>query len=208
VAEAHDVGVRGLDRTRPDDAAFLIQAAHVLRCAGYAKLDATNTASAASVPIHAGVAAPYAHVTAPLRRLADRYANEIVLAHCAGADSPEWAGAALDDLVTVMQQANQRAAAVERAVVDAVECAVLAPSVGRHFDGVVVERARTVSSSSSGSRRSSHPWPPLPHWATPSPSRSSASIRSRGRSSSHRTGRRRRARDGHAQVNLASSSAK
>ena len=40
-----------------------------------------------AVPIHAGVAAPYAHVTAPLRRLADRYANEIVLAHCAGVDA-------------------------------------------------------------------------------------------------------------------------
>ena len=39
-----------------------------------------------------------------------------------------------------MQQANQHAAAVERAVVDAVECAVLAPSVGRHFDGVVVDK--------------------------------------------------------------------
>jgi exoribonuclease R len=132
--------VRGLDRTRPDDAAFLIQAAHVLRGAGYAKLDATNTASVASVPIHAGVAAPYAHVTAPLRRLADRYANEIVLAHCAGAAPPEWVLAALDDLVTVMRQANQHAAAVERAVVDAAECAVLAPSVGRHFDGVVVDK--------------------------------------------------------------------
>ena len=34
--------VRGLDRTRPDDAAFLIQAAHVLRGAGYAKLDAVE----------------------------------------------------------------------------------------------------------------------------------------------------------------------
>jgi exoribonuclease R len=132
--------VRGLDRTRPDDAAFLIQATHVLRGAGYAKLDATNTATAASVPIHAGVAAPYAHVTAPLRRLADRYANEIVLAHCAGASPPEWTLAALDELVRVMQRANQHSAAVERAVVDAVECAVLAQSIGRRFDGVVVDK--------------------------------------------------------------------
>jgi VacB/RNase II family 3'-5' exoribonuclease len=129
--------VRGLDRTDPDCAAFLTQAAHLLRGAGYAKLDASN---GATVPTHSGVAAPYAHVTAPLRRLADRYANEIVLAHCAGRTPPEWAVAALDELVTTMQAATHREHAVDRAVVDAVECAVLAPHVGEQFDGFVVDR--------------------------------------------------------------------
>src|SRR6185437_837242 len=108
----------------------LTQAAHLLRGAGYAKLDASNTTGAGTVPIHSGVAAPYAHVTAPLRRLADRYANEIVLAHCAGMAPPEWAVAALDELVTTMQAATHKEHAVDRAVVDAVECAVLAPHVG------------------------------------------------------------------------------
>jgi exoribonuclease R len=132
--------VRDLDRTDHDAAAFLNQAAHLLRGAGYVKLDASNTAGPGSVPIHAGVAAPYAHVTAPLRRLADRYANEIVVAHCAGLAPPEWAVAALDELVDTMQVATHRDAAVERAVVDAVECAVLASRVGETFDGVVVDR--------------------------------------------------------------------
>ncbi len=132
--------MRGLDRTRPDDAAFLIQAAHVLRGAGYAKLDAANTADARAVPIHAGVGAPYAHVTAPLRRLADRYANEIVLAHCQGAEPPAWAAAALDELVTTMARAMPRAAAVERAVIDAAECAVLQHQVGARFSAVVVDK--------------------------------------------------------------------
>jgi len=127
--------VRGLDRADPDAAAFLTQAAHLLRGAGYAKLGASS-----AVPIHAGVAAPYAHVTAPLRRLADRYANEIVLAACAGAAPPDWAVAALDELVTTMQAATHREHAVDRAVVDAVECVVLAPDVGRRFDAFVVDR--------------------------------------------------------------------
>jgi exoribonuclease R len=131
--------VRALDRAEPDDDAFLIQAAHVLRGAGYAKLDASNTASNNDVPIHAGVAAPYAHVTAPLRRLADRYANEIVVAHCAGAGPPEWTLAALDELVTTMEHATHRDAAVERAVIDAVECAVLQDKIGCTFEGVVVD---------------------------------------------------------------------
>jgi len=129
--------VRSLDRADPDAAAFLTQAAHLLRGAGYAKIDKVDPSA---VPIHAGIAAPYAHVTAPLRRLADRYANEIVLAHCAGTDPPAWAVAALDELVVTMQEANRREAAVDRAVVDAVECAVLAPHVGERFDGFVVDR--------------------------------------------------------------------
>jgi exoribonuclease R len=132
--------VRGLDRADPDAAAFLTQAAHLLRGAGYAKLDASNTADRAMVPVHAGVGAPYAHVTAPLRRLADRYANEIVLAHCAGGEAPEWARSALDTLVDTMQAANHRDKSIERAVIDAVECAVLATRVGERFDGIVIDR--------------------------------------------------------------------
>jgi exoribonuclease R len=132
--------VRSLDRADPDAAAFLNQAAHLLRGAGYVKLDPTNTGDPAAVPIHAGVAAPYAHVTAPLRRLADRYANEIVLAQCADRAPPAWATAALDELVDTMRDATHRDAGVERAVVDAVECAVLASRVGEKFDGTVVDR--------------------------------------------------------------------
>jgi exoribonuclease R len=132
--------LRTLDRNDPDSAAFLKQAAHLLRGAGYVKLDATNTADPAKVPIHAGVAAPYAHVTAPLRRLADRYANEIVLAHVADSTSPAWATDALDTLVDTMQDATHRDSGVERAVVDAVECAVLANRVGEQFTGTVVDR--------------------------------------------------------------------
>jgi exoribonuclease R len=139
VTWAHDAKwadvVRGLDRADPDCAAFLTQAAHLLRGAGYAEVDA-----GAPVPVHSGVAAPYAHVTAPLRRLADRYANEIVVAHCAGSAPPDWAVAPLDELVTTMQAATHREHAVDRAVVDAVECAVLAPHVGEQFDGFVVDR--------------------------------------------------------------------
>lgn len=117
----------------------MIQAAHLLRGAAYTKLDSANTADASTVPHHAGVAAPYAHVTAPLRRLADRYANEIVVAHCAGIAPPEWATNALDRLVTTMEIATRHDADIERAAVDAVECAVLAGHVGQRFHAVVID---------------------------------------------------------------------
>jgi exoribonuclease R len=88
------------------------------------------------------VGAPYAHVTAPLRRLADRHANEVVLAACAGVAPPEWAVAALPDLVTVMPRANQHASAVNRACVDAVEVVLLSGHEGETFRGTVVDRHR------------------------------------------------------------------
>jgi exoribonuclease R len=133
--------VHGLDRARPDDAAFLVQAAHVLRGAGYDEVPPGG--SGAPAPVHAAVAAPYAHVTAPIRRLADRHANEIVLAHVAGRTPPEWAVAALPELVSTMERATRHQATVERAVIDAVECAVLAGHVGETFDAVVVDRRRS-----------------------------------------------------------------
>jgi exoribonuclease R len=78
-------------------------------------------------------------VTAPLRRLADRYANEIVLSHRANKEPPSWAVEALDRLVESMETATRHAADIEHAVVDATECAVLATHVGETFDGVVVD---------------------------------------------------------------------
>jgi len=133
--------VHGLDRSRTDHAAFLVQAAHALRGAGYDEVP--PLASGAPAPVHAAVAAPYAHVTAPIRRLADRHANEIVLAHVAGRPAPEWAVAALPELVSTMERATRHQATVERAVVDTVECAVLAGHVGETFDGVVVDTRRS-----------------------------------------------------------------
>ena len=91
------------------------------------------------MPAHSGVAAPYAHVTAPLRRLADRYANEIVLAHCAGAAPPDWAVARFPELVKTMEESTGREARIEHAVLDAVECAVLAGHIGERFDAIVID---------------------------------------------------------------------
>jgi exoribonuclease R len=126
--------VRSLDRSKADDAAFLVQAAHALRGSGYALVERDGTP-----PIHAGIGSVYAHVTAPLRRLADRFANEIVLAHCGGSTTPAWAVARLHQLVKTMDESATREARVEHAVIDAVECAVLARHIGERLDATVVD---------------------------------------------------------------------
>ena len=77
-------------------------------------------------PEHAALASEYAHVTAPLRRLVDRYAGEVCVALCAGDRGARrgcWSGS--HGLPETMQASGQRAHRYERAVLDLVEAAVL-----------------------------------------------------------------------------------
>lgn len=134
--------VRSLDPADPRQAALSQQAAHGLRGAGYGL---AGPGVAPKTLRHAAVAAHYAHVTAPLRRLADRFANEVVLSLCSGVAVPEWALAALPQLPDVMDQANRRSSAVESAVVDLIEALVLAPQVGSVFDAMVVDQRKARS---------------------------------------------------------------
>ena len=126
--------IRELDPTEPDQAALIVSSTRLLRGSGYVAFDGEVPAE----PRHAGLAAEYAHVTAPLRRLADRYASEVCLALCAGDDVPDWVHAALPDLPATMQRTGQLANRYERMVLDLVEAGVLQAHVGESFDGVVV----------------------------------------------------------------------
>lgn len=127
--------VSGLDPHEPPHAALLVLATRLLRGAGYTAFDGAPPEQ----PLHSAVALPYAHCTAPLRRLADRYVGEVCVALAAGEPVPEWARAALPGLPEVMAGATRRASALERAVVDAAEAVVLAARQGERFDAVVVE---------------------------------------------------------------------
>jgi len=127
--------VRSLDPTVPTHAALLDQATELLRGAGYTSFDGGVPEQAT----HAGVAAEYTHVTAPLRRLVDRYASEACVALSAGTPVPDWVRAALPALPEEMAAADRRATTLERAVVDFVEAVLLAPRVGDEFDAVVID---------------------------------------------------------------------
>ncbi|WP_217923565.1 RNB domain-containing ribonuclease [Miltoncostaea oceani] len=128
--------VRALDPADPHHAAFAVRAARLFGGAAYTpwrREDGTEP------PVHAAIAAVYAHVTAPLRRLADRFANEIVLAFCEGREPPAWAVAPLDEIAATMAATGQRERQAERAAIDLVEAAVLAPRVGESFPAVVTD---------------------------------------------------------------------
>jgi exoribonuclease R len=120
---------------RPRHAAFLDQAAELLRGARYTAFDG----AVPDDPEHAGVAAPYAHVTAPLRRLADRYATEVCLALHAGEPVPDRVREALPRLPDVMAGSDRMAAAAERGAVDLAEAVLLSGRVGDTFEATVLD---------------------------------------------------------------------
>jgi exoribonuclease R len=123
----------------PRGAAFLGQAAELMRGAGYAAVEA----SIPELHEHGGVAAPYAHVTAPLRRLADRYAAEACLALFGGTELPEWVRPALPRLPEVMAATDRVANAAERGAVDLAEAVLLSGRVGERFDAAVLDVDRS-----------------------------------------------------------------
>ncbi|OPG12079.1 RNB domain-containing ribonuclease [Microbispora sp. GKU 823] len=127
--------VHGLDPKIPGHAAFLHESTVLLRGAAYV---AFNGSAPAQV-LHAALGAPYAHVTAPLRRLVDRYGTEVCLAVAAGRPVAEEIAAALPGLPEQMAMGGRRAGAVERACVDLVEAAVLRPRIGDVFEAVVID---------------------------------------------------------------------
>lgn len=127
--------LRSLDRDNPKHLAVIHEATSLFRGAGYTPFDGVLPA----LRIHAAVASPYAHVTAPLRRLVDRFGLVVCAALCAGQEVPEWARAALPELPRLMAEGDRRASAVERACTDAVEAAVLVGRVGEDFPATVVD---------------------------------------------------------------------
>ncbi|SDP25390.1 RNB domain-containing protein [Klenkia soli] len=124
-----------LDPATPRHAAFLDAATSLLRGAGYTAVDGELPAE----PGHGGVGGPYAHVTAPLRRLVDRFGTEVCLALAAGQQPSAELRAALPELPALMAASDRRTHAVERAVVDLVEATLLAGRVGEVFEAVVLD---------------------------------------------------------------------
>jgi exoribonuclease R len=122
-------------------------ATSLLRGAGYAAFDTEGSLAGPSVstgtpppadPGHGGIGAPYAHVTAPLRRLVDRFGTEVCLAVTAGEQVPDWVREALPSLPDLMAASDSLAAKVDRACVDRTEAALLAGRLGEEFDVVVL----------------------------------------------------------------------
>jgi exoribonuclease R len=90
-------------------------------------------------PWHAALSATYAHATAPLRRLADRYVIRAALAIANGQPIAPELTDAFERLPPVMARGDARAGQIERAVVDLAEAALLSGREGERFAAAVVD---------------------------------------------------------------------
>ena len=101
---------------------MVVACTRLLRGSGYVGFHGEVPAQ----PRHAALAAEYAHCTAPLRRLVDRYAGEICVALSSGTDVPNWVLDRLDELArrSCASPVGGRRR-YEGAVVDLVEAALL-----------------------------------------------------------------------------------
>lgn len=124
-----------LPRT-PTGRAIREHAAGLFRGAGYAAFDGELP----ELTLQAAIAAPYAHVTAPLRRLVDRWALLVCDALANGRDVPGEIRASLAEIPEAMERTSRVASQVDGAAIERVAAAVLASRQGEEFDAVILRR--------------------------------------------------------------------
>jgi exoribonuclease R len=122
-----------LDPNQPKQAAFML----AIRRAG---LGASYVPwQEGVIPWHEAMAATYAHATAPLRRLADRYVVQAALAVANGEAVPPTVADSFARLPEVMARADALGGQVDRAVIDLAEAAMLHRQEGRIFGAIVTD---------------------------------------------------------------------
>ncbi|WP_420137673.1 RNB domain-containing ribonuclease [Sphingomonas sp.] len=124
---------RTLDGTDAKQAAFMLAIRRAGMGASYAPYQDGVT------PWHAAMAATYAHATAPLRRLADRYVVQAALAIANGQPVPEVVTQAFPKLPPVMARADALGGQIDRAVIDLAEAVMLQNCVGESFPAIVTD---------------------------------------------------------------------
>lgn len=122
-----------LDPTDPRQAAFMLAIRRAGEGASYVPYqDGVR-------PWHSAMAATYCHMTAPLRRLADRYVIQAALAVANGQPVPDAVSAAFAKLGPVMAKADARGNQIDRAVIDLAEVALVSGQEGKIFAAVVTD---------------------------------------------------------------------
>lgn len=143
--------LRTLDATDPRQLAILHSAGMLFRGAAYTAFDGEEPANV----IQAAIGAAYAHTTAPLRRLVDRFVLVMCEALSNGKDVPSWVREALPSLPEIMSSSDQLAGRMERMALDTVEAALLVNHVGQEFDAIVIAGSKPArDNGSSGSNGS------------------------------------------------------
>ncbi|MFC9980685.1 RNB domain-containing ribonuclease [Gordonia sp. NPDC127522] len=131
----------GLPGGEPSTLALQSAAAGLMRGANYLALTGPDEAVDDALMRHSAIGGLYAHVTAPLRRLGDRFATEVCLAIASGTPVPDWVHRALPTLPKILRSADTLGATADRASIDLAEAVILRERVGERFDAVVMSGA-------------------------------------------------------------------
>jgi exoribonuclease R len=126
--------IHSVDPKAPNAPTLLWQARRTARGADYAAFDGPLPPE----PKHSALAMEYAHCTAPLRRLADRYVLDLLVQLQAGARPSPAEVETLSRLPPVMNAAETRDARMERRVVDLAEAWTLKGREGQTFPAAVL----------------------------------------------------------------------
>ncbi len=124
---------RTLDPADPRQAALMLEIRRASPGASY------QPYQEGVVPWHEAMAATYAHATAPLRRLADRYVVRCALAIANGQPVPQAVTDAFARLPKVMGRGDARASQINHAAIDLAEAVMLRGREGETFDAVVTD---------------------------------------------------------------------
>ncbi len=138
--------LRTLDPTDPRQLAILHSAGMLFRGASYTAFDGEIPEDARQ----SAIGAAYAHTTAPLRRLVDRFVLVICEALSNGSEVPAWAREALPSLPMIMAGSDQLASRMERLALDTVEAALLVNHVGQEFDAIVISGSKPQKDNGNG----------------------------------------------------------
>lgn len=126
--------LRRLANDDPRHLAIRHAAASLFRGAAYRAFDGEPPEET----MQSAIGAPYTHVTAPLRRLVDRFALEVCVALSGGLEVPAWVREALPELPSLMGRAANTSGRLDRRTLDSVEAAILAPHVGEEFEAIAI----------------------------------------------------------------------
>ncbi|WP_217577223.1 RNB domain-containing ribonuclease [Mesorhizobium sp. GbtcB19] len=124
---------RTLDPSDPKQAALMLEIRRAGNGASY------QPYQEGAVPWHEAMAATYAHATAPLRRLADRYVVRCALAIANGQPVPQAVTDAFTKLPKVMGRSDARASQINHAAIDLAEAVMLKGHEGETFKAVVTD---------------------------------------------------------------------
>jgi exoribonuclease R len=126
--------IRSLDLKNPHAPALVWQARRVMKGADYLAFDGEVPADAE----HHALAMLYAHCTAPLRRLGDRYVLDLLVQLAAGQQPSAEERARLPEVARVMNEMETRGNRLDRAVIDIAEAWTLRDRVGQTFPATVL----------------------------------------------------------------------